>query len=309
MTDIRILPRRAEEYLAQLLTLAQEIEAHDGHRALEDHRWIDLTGSAGEPTLGLLAIDAASRSVVGYLRLSSSRKGVEFELLVKPDFRRPIPAVAKMLLEAGLREVDPASRVSIWVPNPEASQELALVGAGFTPDREVVQLRMPLPASIPETAPNLQLRPFQVGKDEMEWLELNNRAFMWHPDQGDWDLATLEERETEPWFDPVGFLILETDGVMRGFCWTKVHEGSEPRMGEIYVIAVDPDLVGSGTGRGLLAAGLDHLANARGVTTAMLYVESSNVRARKLYDSFGFRADHLDRRYVRQGRDTSADNQ
>lgn len=301
MSDITILRRRAEEYLAQLLDLAHEIETNDGHRALEDHRWIDLTGAAGEPTLGLLALESASKTVVGYLRLTSSRKGVEFELLVKPDYRQPGLAVAKLLLKAGLEEADPKSRVSIWIANPDSTGVASLTEAGFAPDREVLQLRTALPANIPGEIPSLHLRAFEVGRDEQQWLELNNRAFMWHPDQGDWDLDTLVERESEPWFNPDDFLILEVGGVMRGFCWTKVHEHSHPRMGEIYVIAVDPDVAGSGTGRALLAAGLDHLATARGVETAMLYVETSNARARRLYDSFGFRADHLDRRYVRPG--------
>jgi len=69
------------------------------------------------------------------------------------------------------------------------------------------------------------------------------------------------------------------------------------QLGEIYVIAVDPDFQGHGLGRQLVLAGLESLCD-RGVSVGMLYVDHDNEAARRLYFSLGFVDDHTDRAYV-----------
>ena len=144
---------------------------------------------------------------------------------------------------------------------------------------------------------SVEVRPFVPGRDEATWLEVNNRAFHWHPEQGGWDLETLRNREEQPWFDPAGFLLHERDGKLAAFCWTKVHAHHDPPLGEIYVVAVDPSFRGLGLGRAMVLAGLDHLAGL-GLTVGMLYVDSDNAGARHLYQDLGFTTDHVDRAYV-----------
>lgn len=151
-------------------------------------------------------------------------------------------------------------------------------------------------------SPPLVTRPFRPGLDDEGWLAVNNRAFVWHPEQGGWDRDRLAARLSERWVDLDGFLVHEDDaGRVDGFCWTKVHparaDRGEEAIGEIFVVAADPSRHGTGLGRALVLAGLDHLA-ALGLATAMLYVESDNEPALRLYGRLGFVVHHDDALYA-----------
>jgi mycothiol synthase len=164
----------------------------------------------------------------------------------------------------------------------------ALTGAGFVVDRRQHRMEVPLPIAEPPRWPDgVVLRPFRPGTDEADWLRVNNRAFLNHPDQGGWIAEVLGRRMAEPWFDPDGFLMAWRGNDLLGFCWTKVHPGPPP-VGEIFVIGVDPDAQGLGLGRALVVAGLGYLAEGRGCPRGSLYVAASNTPALGLYTALGF---------------------
>ena len=119
--------------------------------------------------------------------------------------------------------------------------------------------------------------------------------FARHPEQGRWEPADLEARLEQAWFDPRDLLLVEdtASGRLIGFCWTKIPlDAALP--GEIYIVGVDPSARGRGLGRRLTRIGLAHI-RARGRRGAMLYVESGNQPAIRLYETLGFQrqAEHV----------------
>ena len=171
-------------------------------------------------------------------------------------------------------------------PSTEADVTEA-AAAGLELVRCIQQLRIPLP--LHDSTPSLPTRPFVPGRDDEAFLGVNNRAFEWHPDQSNWTSEHLNDRLREPWFDPEGFLLHEIDGVLAGFCWTRLHPATatDPELGEIYVIAVDPAFHGQGLGRSLTIAGLRHLSS-KSIFVGMLHVEHDNHAAQALYRDLGF---------------------
>jgi mycothiol synthase len=287
--------------ISELLDVAT---AADHHRALGEHQWLDLVQGGREGFAGLVAWEPGHGHPVGYAQVTKGEHSWALELVIDPHHRRRAADIGTDLVTAALGVVatEGGGHVHLWVPKPAAHHDEIAARAGLTPGRELLQMRVALPRDEPWT---LDVRPFVPGQDEEAWLEVNNRAFDWHPEQGDWDLETLTSRERQPWFDPAGFLLHERHpppgkrgprgSRLAGFCWTKVHD--EPRLGEIYVIAVDPDFQGLGLGRALVLAGLDSLAR-RGLTVGMLYVDRINTGAVHLYEDLGFTVDHVDRAYV-----------
>jgi mycothiol synthase len=131
-----------------------------------------------------------------------------------------------------------------------------------------------------------------VDRDAEQVLAVNAAAFAHHPEQGSLDAVGLAERMAEAWWDPAGLIIAadaDTDEVL-AFHWTKQHDAAH---GEVYVVAVGPAAQGRGLGRVVTLAGLHHLGGL-GVDEVLLYVESDNVPAVRLYGSLGFVHDPRD---------------
>jgi mycothiol synthase len=308
VAEVRALAPGTPDEAVLARDLADRSERRDEHPALGDAVWRDLArpapGSAGFAAY----VDDAP---VGYLR-AVRRDGApttfDCSMTVHPDHRDD--DVPGLLLDAGIAHARArrAAHVSLWVFGADVDADALAAGRDLAVERELWQMRVPLPVAGRIVWPDgVTLRSFVPGADDAGWLAVNNRAFAADPDQGHWTSATLEQRFTEDWFDPAGFLLADDGGRIAGFCWTKIHPPAPPHephaLGEIYVIGVSPDDQGRGLGRALTLAGLDHM-HRRGVEVGMLFVDAANTAAVGLYRALGFVTSRIDRAY---GTDLGAD--
>lgn len=293
---MEIHPADLPDDLDELEQLFEACRLADGHAPLGEHKYLDLVRGGGASTLGLIGRANDDGEPIAYAHLSrNERVGVwGLEVAVHPLQRRD--EVIEELIVAALRSTAElgGGRVHLWTYHPKIGALLRRLG--FRQARELRQLARRLPVEEdPEFPPDVTVAAFRVGEDEEAWLEVNNVAFEGHPENGSWDLETLEEREGLEWFDPEGFRMAWQDGRLVGFCWTKLHPD---RVGEIYVIAVHPQHQRRSLGRALVLEGLRYVSEVRKAETAMLYVDAENEPALALYEELGFHLDHVDQCFV-----------
>jgi len=73
-----------------------------------------------------------------------------------------------------------------------------------------------------------------------------------------------------------------------------------PTTGMLFALYLEPDVIGSGVGRALLAHGVDEL-RARGFRDAVLWVLEENARGRRFYELAGWSFDGTRKDYERDG--------
>jgi mycothiol synthase len=311
LAHVEVSRQLSDAEITAVAGIVERVTEADGVRPLSEHVMLHLRYGGDSDVRHVLAWDASTEALLAYAHLDVTDPvdGPSAELAVDPVARGR--GLGKALVER-LRRESPDGRLRLWAHGEHAAASGLATSMGFTRSRVLWQMRRNLYAALeaPKVPEGITLRTFVPGQDDADWLALNARAFFDHPEQGGWTQTDLDNRIREPWFDPAGFFIAERmsdEGTPRivGFHWTKVHgghvmhshdgmgqhthegHGHEP-IGEIYVIATDPDDAGRGLGRALAITGLRHL-RAAGLAEAMLYVEAENARAIALYESLGFR--------------------
>lgn len=300
-----ILP--SDEQIADVVGLLAAAAAADGIDPISEaavlrlqHHDLGCRGSGrhgwGRHWAGLhLLVHDAAGMLIGYATADERAHRRTAEFAVHPEHRRR--GVGGALLAALLDRW--AGPLWVWAHGEHPAALRLADRAGLARERELLQLRRGLADPIPPraTPDGVTLRSFVPGEDEAAVVRVNNRAFAQHPEQSQWDISELTLRQLQPWFDPKGFLLaVDPRDRLLGFHWTKVRSAGP---GEVYVLGVDPDAQGTGLGGALITAGLEYLRE-RGLTEVMLYVESDNVDALRVYRKLGFTYHHTDVEFLRR---------
>lgn len=279
-----------EESARQAKALADTAERADGFAPLSE-----------QFVLGLTDARLGHRHVVvrdgGELVAVAAIEGDTAEMVVHPERRRKGLGT---LLYRRLRAEIPGLQVWAHGDLPGAR---ALAGQEeLQPTRQLLVMEIAGDAftaaadfSAPEGFAKADLRESRErwGAELVDraWLDVNNDAFAWHPEQGGWDLERLARAQEADWFSDRDVLFLwdEQPGQPRlaGFHWTKWHAEETPGFGEVYVVGLSSDYRGRGLGTPVLTLGLDHLRE-QGAAKVILYVEADNASAVKVYEKSGF---------------------
>lgn len=323
--------------------IAEAAHAADGVEPLGEQPLRALRAT-GDPGVRHLVAEDPDAGIVGYAQLTGAGTEASAELVVVPGHRRRGTGAA---LVRAVAEREPAA--AIWAHGDLAAARGLAATLGLERTRELLKMRRRR-ADGPELPPAGRRDGIETGTlaeaaseggarwpgldARAEFLRVNNAAFSWHPEQGGWSRAQLDDRLAVDWVDPGGiFLAVDTTGAatspdaggvaggvagtgaddeaggrprLAGFHWTKVVPGgAEPGPdgvagpeGEVYVVAVDPADQGRGLGGLLTTLGVEHLEETVGAPSVVLYVEGDNLPARRTYERLGFAVEHRDVTYV-----------
>jgi mycothiol synthase len=285
-----------------VLELINRTTNHDGTPPIAEHILLHLRYGGDKADSHLLV--EADNQVIGYAHLDQTDlvAGPSVELVVDSNHRGA--GVGKALLGEAIKICGKTLR--LWVHGEQEAAHNLAASFNFEKIRTVLQMSKSLTdiQPLPTIDKEIIIRSFLPGIDSDAWLDLNNKVFKDHPEQGGWQLSDLNHRLSEEWFDEKGFFIVEKNKQVIASTWTKVHGAhshdhdgeashAHPAIGEIYITAVDPEYAGLGIGKALTITALNYL-KYQGLTDAMLYVDFDNKAALNLYNSLGFKESSKD---------------
>ena len=291
MQHLNHLSKAQQESVLALIKAAHDF---DGTPAIAEHVLLHLR-HGGDKSDSHLVIEE-NQEVIAYAHLDTTDlvAGPSVEAVVHPRHRGK--GLGSLILKEAIKICGKKTRIWSHGDLPAAKA----IAASLNLERLWSNLLMS--KSLGEIQPvtsKYPIRTFISGLDNQAFLDLNNKVFADYPDQGGWSEDDLKVRVNESWFDDKGFFVAEEKGELIGFCWTKIHgahthshsggddDHGHEALGEIYVLAVNPDYKGQGVGRDLTITGLNYL-KYQGLNNVMLYVGVENQPAFKLYKSLGF---------------------
>jgi len=241
-----------------------------------------------------LFIVEIGRGIVGCIDITPERtiSRVILDCWIRPEHRRR--GLATRLLGYATNRVTEmgakVAHVNIAEDNTVASRVLSRLDFNFV--RRFLELRLDT-ADVhwPDTnQAALECRYLQRGEED-KLTQIQNRAFV-----GTWGYNpnTVEEiiyHTNLSTYSPEDIVLIYEGDKAISYCWTGVAcEGgaTSERKGRIFMLGVDPDYRGKGTGKKALLAGLAHL-KSKSLQVVELTVDSENKTAYALYKSIGFK--------------------
>jgi len=201
------LPKLTNTQQEAVFKLITDTTAFDNTPPIAEHILLHLRHGGDKADSHLLV--EQENQVIGYAHLDQTDlvAGPSVELVVDPKFRGA--GVGKQLLSKAIEIC--GTELRLWVHgNLPASNALA-TSFGFEKIRTVLQMSkqltgvQQLPKLDKAVDENIVIRNFLPGIDNVAWVSLNNKVFKNHPEQGTWQLADLNIRIGEDWFDEQGF--------------------------------------------------------------------------------------------------------
>ncbi|MCQ9371116.1 mycothiol synthase [Corynebacterium sp. 35RC1] len=257
--------------LAAAHAIAEQAQSHDGLAPISEQFLRNLASNPflgayqGSELVGFCTYDAASAELV----VAPSARGNGHGTRLLTGLEAPVWAHGNL---------PPAQHLAAKMGR-EVVRELLVMEI----QKEALLAAVDTAAAVPQ---GYSISTFAERPElKQQWLEANNQAFSWHPEQGGWDLQRLDTAIDTEWFSAkdVLFLLDESQNLV-GFHWTKQVQGAP---GEVYVVGLADSGRGKGLGTPLVAAGLKHLAE-QGNTAVILYVEADNAPAVAAYQRLGF---------------------
>lgn len=268
-----------------ILALAAELLAADGTSPLNESATLVVAGERpgdfqlaldGDDLVGFAVADPRERTVVGGVRPSHRRRGLGSRLIADALAEHP--------------------DYSVWAFGTLPGAVGLAEHLGLRPVRGLLKLGRELRDEPVAAVPDGYRITTWTEPDTQALVALNARAFAHHPEQGRLTVEEFTGLTRQPWFSPEGLFLAKRGDELAGFHWTKRHDDG---VGEVYVLAVDPDHGGAGLGRVLLETGLAHLERI-GCRRVVLYVEADQERVVRLYRSANFDQINLDTSYRRK---------
>lgn len=291
MQHLNHLSKSQQESVLALIKAAHNF---DGTPPIAEHVLLHLR-HGGDKSDSHIVFEEGNH-VIAYAHLDTTDlvAGPSVEAVVHPSHRGK--GLGSLILKEAIKVCGDKTRIWSHGDLPAAKA----IASSLMLERLSVNLQMSKSLSeIQPVTPKYPIRTFISSLDNQACLDLNNKVFADYPDQGGWSEDDLKVRLNETWFDEKGFFVAEDKGELIGFCWTKIHgahthshsdeddDHGHDALGEIYVLAVNPDYKGQGVGRDLTITGLNYL-KYQGLNNVMLYVGVENKPAFDLYKSLGF---------------------